>query len=451
MLTAHRFTTVPTKDCRTRLEAALANRLPIARGEKHMGAVIAIQSALADLNRGYLFAAEIDGYFGSRTYNAVEAFQRDYGLVADGMVGRQTMMQLDNLYSGEAVRQPRGLSVHVGVNRLDVTHYGDEFLLSSCVNDAQKMCEIAQGMGYEAVIFEDENATVSNFTGFMRGAISDLYDGDSLLVTFSGHGSQIPNNSADVEADNLDETLCFFDRMFLDDEFYALLTQFREGVRVHAVFDSCHSGTVAKDLVQKGKDREEYKAKSLNLLQGKSLAELGERTLVEAEVIDQPISAKGILKALDGDKPEFAQSPSPKNKEVIDESTATLFADLYADEIPTNNNKKQMEDWPRVYEDHKDLYDAIANVVGPAENQQLPCSVITLSACQDSQTTPAGRLYSLFTYNIISKWSSGGFDGSYKQFHSQLVNIGRPDATPAINVYGTNRANALLYDRPFVF
>jgi len=99
MLTAHRFTTVPTKDCRDRLEAALSNSRPIARGEPHRGAVIAIQSVLADLNRGYLFAAEIDGYFGSRTYAAVEAFQRDYGLVADGMVGRQTMMQLDTLYS----------------------------------------------------------------------------------------------------------------------------------------------------------------------------------------------------------------------------------------------------------------------------------------------------------------------------------------------------------------
>src|SRR5688572_11991984 len=95
MLNAHRFTAVPTQDCRDRLDAALANERPIARGEKNRAAVVAIQYALADLSRGYLLAAEVDGFFGPRTQAAVEAFQRDYGLVADGMVGRQTITQLD--------------------------------------------------------------------------------------------------------------------------------------------------------------------------------------------------------------------------------------------------------------------------------------------------------------------------------------------------------------------
>src|SRR2546422_11641675 len=124
MLTAQRFTTVPTQDCRDRLEDALSNRKPIARGEQHRGAVVAIQSALSDLNRGYLLAAEIDGYFGSRTYIAVEAFQRDYGLAADGIVGRQTMTQLDSLYSGDVNRKPRGMSVHVGLDKVDPVHNG---------------------------------------------------------------------------------------------------------------------------------------------------------------------------------------------------------------------------------------------------------------------------------------------------------------------------------------
>ena len=106
MLTARRFTSVPTRDTCQRLEDACQNRRPIAHGESHRGAVIAIQSALADLNRGYLLEAEADGYFGPRTYAAVEAFQRDYGLAADGIVGRQTMTQLDTLYSNEVMRRP---------------------------------------------------------------------------------------------------------------------------------------------------------------------------------------------------------------------------------------------------------------------------------------------------------------------------------------------------------
>ena len=462
MLTANRFTTVVTKDCQDRLEDALSNHRPIARGERHRGAVIAIQSALADLNRVYLFAAEIDGFFGSRTYAAVEAFQRDYGLIADGMVGRQTMTQLDTLYGGDVVRQPRGLSVHVGVDKLDAAHYGPgQVALSSCVNDARKMHEIAASIGYDAVTYENEDATVSNFTGFMRGAISNLFDGDSLLVSFSGHGSQIPNNSTDAEADNMDETLCFFDRMLVDDEFYALLGQFREGVRIHAVFDSCHSGTVAKDIAQLNKERDEYQEKTLKSLQGKGEDQADrDKALPEEEKMkDQPISADGISKALDGDKPKLADPPKSKgfklNKDKrrsgneMNEDITTLFADLFHD---ANSGKaKSIEIFNQIYENNKTLYDAIKNVVGPAENQQLSCSVITLSACQDLQTTPAGQIYSLFTSNIMNTWSSGGFVGTYRQFHGNLMSIGRPDVVPAINTYGTNRANARLYDRPFVF
>lgn len=456
MLTAKRFTTIPTKNCRDRLESALSNDRPIARGEKHRGAVNAIQSALSDLNRGYLFVGEIDGYFGSRTYDAVEAFQRDYGLIADGIVARQTMTQLDSLYSGDTLRQPRGLSIHVGVDKVDAGHYGGEMALSSCVNDARKMREIAENIGYDAVTYENDDATVSNFTGFMRCAISDLYDGDSLLVTFSGHGSQVPNNSADAEADNMDETLCFFDRMLVDDEFYALLTQFREGVRVHAVFDSCHSGTVAKDIDQLTTELEKYKVETEKSLQGKGAPEevlpdvegaSGKKALTEEDI--QPISTDGISKALDGDKPELAEPP--KTKKDVDDDIAKLFTELYAYEIPVDGNKKQLEKWNRVYEDNKAFYDVIKNVIGNTEDLQLSCSVITLSACQDSQTTPAGRIYSLFTSNIMTAWSSGGFEGSYRQFHRNLVTIGRPDATPAINTYGTNRANARLHDRPFIF
>lgn len=471
MLTANRFTSVPTKDCRDRLEDALSNERPIARGERHRGAVVAIQSALAVLNRGYLVTAEIDGYFGSRTYDAVEAFQRDYGLIADGIVGRQTLTQLDSLYSGDTIRKPRGLSVHVGVDKLDPKHYKDAegLELSSCVNDARKMREIAESIGYDAVTFENEDATVSNFTGFMRRAISNLYDGDSLLVTFSGHGSQISNTSADAEADNLDETLLFYDRMLIDDEMYALLSQFRDGVRVHMVFDSCHSGTAAKELLAT-KEKNDHESATKARLKGEAPpppeegAAAPKKELSEEDL--RPISADGISKALEGDKPEFAAPPEPKksveveegkeprkNREEADDDTVTLFTDLYSDDIPTEKNKKQVDYWSmnEIIKDNKLLYDAIKNVIGDNENVQLSCSVITLSACQDSQTTPAGRVYSFFTYNIVNTWSSGGFEESYTKFHRNLVNNGRPDSTPVISTYGTNLAEARLHDRPFVF
>jgi metacaspase-1 len=461
MLTAHRFTAVPSQDCRNRLEAALANERPIARGETHRGAVVAIQYALADLSRGYLLAAEVDGYFGPRTKAAVEAFQRDYGLIADGMVGRQTMSQLDTLYSGDVIRRPVGRSIHVGVDRLDANHYGGAFALASCVNDARKMQEIAESLGYSTSILENEQATVANFTGFMRGAISDLVAGDSLMITFSGHGSQLPNSSDDAETDMLDETLCFYDRMLVDDELYALLGQFREGIRVHAVFDSCHSATVTKDpfasrpTVPKDvlfeqeqvayREQTEAGLKTLTTTTVTVVASIGGAD--EEEIVtSQTIDVASLSKALDGERPELADPPKPKKD--VDDDLSGLFAELHAYRL--TGDDKTIRLFHPIYVKNKGLYDAIKNVVGPQENQQLDCSVVTLSACQDSQTTPAGQVYSLFTYNLMSAWDSGAFSGSYRQFHRNLANVSPPESTPAINTYGTNVAQARLYERPLV-
>jgi len=453
MLTANRFTVLPTRECRNRLEEALSNRRPIARGESNRAAVIAIQSALADLNHNYLLAAEIDGYFGQRTYSAVESFQRDYGLAADGMVGHQTMSQLDMLYSGEVVRKPRGLSIHVGVDYLDPGHYGDAFSLDSCVNDARKMQELATAIGYDTMLLENEAATVASFTGFMRSAINDLCDGDSLLVTFSGHGAQIPNLSADPESDSKDETLCFYDRMLVDDEFYALLAQFREGVRVHGIFDSCHSGTVVKDLDQVNQEIEEYRADILARLRESD--ESGAASVKSVEVESVMVATRSLAgggRATKDRTTESAKAPGSSNRQKVDEAIAALFVDLYADEIATAANKKQIDeaDWRRIYDTNKSMYDAIINVVGPAEHQQISCSMVSLSACADAQTTPSGRVYSLFTYNLIAAWREGKYDGSYRQFHDKLRNIARADATPQLNTFGNRLAEARLYDRPFV-
>lgn len=443
MLKSNRFTIVVTKDCQARLEDAQSNRRPIAQGEQHRGAVTAIQSALADLNCGYFSVAEVDGFFGMRTYNAVEAFQRDYGLIADGSVGKQTIAQLDAIYSSDVVRRPYGKSIHVGVNCLDTAHYGDKFELTSCVNDANKMQEIAESIGYDTVILENEEATVSNFTNSMRSAISDLYDGDSLLITFSGHGSQIPNNSIDEEDDMLDETLCFFDRMLIDDELYALFSQLRDGVRVHAVFDSCHSGTVAKrlNIVTEKESRDAY----LSEIKKQLALSDKEKSLTEEYLSDRPISTKNLLKALDGEKPDLEELPKLGKEQ--SEEIASLFADLYSD--VTSGKSKSIDFFSDIYDRNKDIYDAIKNVVGAREDQYLSCSVIALSACHDSQTTPAGALYSLFTYNIMTAWRTNS-TGSYRQFHRNLLNTSRADATPQINTYGA-RAGARLYDRPFVF
>lgn len=72
--------------------------------------------------------------------------------------------------------------------------------------------------------------------------------GDSLVFHYSGHGSQQRNDTGD-EIDGYDETLCPVDYqtqgMIVDDEINATIVRpLPLGVKLHAIVDACHSGTV---------------------------------------------------------------------------------------------------------------------------------------------------------------------------------------------------------------
>jgi hypothetical protein len=68
------------------------------------------------------------------------------------------------------------------------------------------------------------------------------------VITYSGHGGQLPDMNNDEE-DGLDETWCLFDGELLDDELGNLWTLFPEGIRILVISDSCHSGTVTKAML----------------------------------------------------------------------------------------------------------------------------------------------------------------------------------------------------------
>lgn len=72
--------------------------------------------------------------------------------------------------------------------------------------------------------------------------------GDSLVFHYSGHGSRQRNYNGD-EVDGYDETLCPLDfetqGMIVDDEINATIVRpLPHGVKLHAIVDACHSGTV---------------------------------------------------------------------------------------------------------------------------------------------------------------------------------------------------------------
>jgi Caspase domain/Putative peptidoglycan binding domain len=445
MFSATRFTKTVTASTYKRLLLAKDNIQPIAAGEKDRGAVVAIQSALAALNTNYLSSSDVDGYFGPRTAAAVEAFQRDYGLACDRIVGRQVLTQLDALFSPDVVRAPHAVSIHLGVDRVDPGHYGSDLKLPSCANDARAMAEIATSVGYDPVVLVDEEATTANFAAFIRTCGSNLFADDCLMISFSGHGSQVPNVSDDAESDLMDETMCFHDRMLIDDEFYGLLTELKAGVRVHIFLDSCHSGTAVKNVkLSEAQIKNEHIQGTMKSLKETPRTSAGRDSgLTESDLI--PITVASLDKALEGEQPQLIEVPpipADQSKDI-----ATLFGELYSAET---TGTVKFTDGQQVYEKNQFLYDTVKSVIGYKEANRLDCSAVSVSAAADPQTTPAGNPLSLFTYNLTQVWASGAFDGSYDQFHRSLLARSPQDSTPQLNTYGSGGSRARTYERPFM-
>ncbi len=156
-----------------------------------------------------------------------------------------------DIRTGNKQSKTKGISLHIGLNRVDPAHYqGWDGKLNGCENDAKSMEAIARQQGFASQLILTHKATVKRVKQALSDAAAELESGDLLLLTYSGHGGQIPDLNND-EDDNLDETWVLYDREFIDDELYALFASFKTGVRIFVLSDSCNSGTVTKSKVYK--------------------------------------------------------------------------------------------------------------------------------------------------------------------------------------------------------
>ena len=97
-------------------------------------------------------------------------------------------------------------------------------------------------------------ATRAAMLAALRAAAKTLASGDFFFLTYSGHGGQVPDVNGD-EDDKKDETWCLYDGQLIDDELYFELGQFKAGVRILVLSDSCHSGTVTRAAIMPPTDR----------------------------------------------------------------------------------------------------------------------------------------------------------------------------------------------------
>lgn len=157
------------------------------------------------------------------------------------------------LYSGLTLAADRALLV--GVEK-----YGDNRVPETpgCVQDALQTAEFLKSRYNFAdssiKVLTNEAATSTSIEQeFRRWLIEGTQPGDRVFFLYAGHGSQLKDDNGD-EADGLDETIAPYDvnpetgageiRDDVFDEMIAALS----GRRAVLVFDSCHSGTISRDI-----------------------------------------------------------------------------------------------------------------------------------------------------------------------------------------------------------
>jgi hypothetical protein len=144
---------------------------------------------------------------------------------------------------------------------IGINYLGQRGQLRGCINDVKNMSTfINQYHGYarqDMVILTDDQQnpisipTRANILRAMHWLVHDAKPHDSLFFHFSGHGGQTPDLDGDEE-DGYDEVIYPVDfptqGHIVDDEIHQIMVSpLLPGVRLTAIFDSCHSGT-AMDL-----------------------------------------------------------------------------------------------------------------------------------------------------------------------------------------------------------
>ncbi|KAL8826902.1 MAG: hypothetical protein Q9170_007230 [Blastenia crenularia] len=144
---------------------------------------------------------------------------------------------------------------------IGINYFGQRGQLRGCINDVKNMSTYLNGnFGYareDMVILTDDQQnpmsqpTKANILRAMHWLVKDAKPNDSLFFHYSGHGGQTKDLDGDEE-DGYDEVIYPVDFRvaghIVDDEMHRIMVQtLQPGVRLTAIFDSCHSGS-ALDL-----------------------------------------------------------------------------------------------------------------------------------------------------------------------------------------------------------
>jgi len=132
---------------------------------------------------------------------------------------------------------------------IGIDQYPGGSALSGCVADARLWARTLGGLGFEAQLRTDAQATRDGILDTLGDFIRAAAAGDVLVFQYSGHGTQLPDLDGD-EQDDQDEALCPIDyetgAFVLDDDLRALFRQLPAGASLTCFMDCCHSGSITR-------------------------------------------------------------------------------------------------------------------------------------------------------------------------------------------------------------
>lgn len=397
----------------------------------------------------------LDGDFGAGTESAVLAFQRANNLQPDGFAGPLTVAALSQAATGGTAGGPppptaagTGYSLHIGLNRVDPAAYPFPVPpLAGCVNDANDVRDIAQSKGLRTRQLTDGQATSAAVTASIDTAAQTLAAGDLFVLTYSGHGSQLPDTSGD---ESEDETWVLWDRQFLDDELYALFGRFRAGVRILLISDSCHSGTVGRTLIT---NAAEQAAAGLDRAVTRLVDANVDAELSTLQTVRLAMSLSAAVQpALERLLTDRAPNPNAVNDIVLSAVGDLVQDHSLARDVETSTQPRliyptdALQDMlarPDVYRDAK---------ASAARSPAPVCSVLLISGCQDNQTSSDGRpdasghQNGAFTAALRSVWRDAT---DHADLHARIVRaMNSPTQSPNY-FWVTPRDAAFEAQRPF--
>jgi hypothetical protein len=139
----------------------------------------------------------------------------------------------------------------IGINRYRI----DGADLRGCVNDVKNIrAVLTRYFAFataDIITLTDLQATGKSMQSAIQTLVKGAKKGDVLLLHYSGHGANVPDNDGD-EADQRDEILCPTDldwkKPLLDDWLRKTFDGLRAGVSLTVIMDCCHSGTNTRKL-----------------------------------------------------------------------------------------------------------------------------------------------------------------------------------------------------------